>query len=300
MRVYYQRDGLGLIHGQPDAYAVRPDAGPDAARPGRPRHDDGARPRVECTRRRHRHRRARRVAYLQWHSGPTHGPLGVIGLAALTAAIVWAVQRYTDRRGSAPGEAPEAPRSRCSSRVSALGVLCHILMDFPTSYGTRLLSPFNWHWFAADLMPIVDVYLVISPGCRPPVRAGVGSREAPQRGDRARADGGQLRRPRGRAARGHRPRAARVRPAVPQPCDPAHTERPLLARWPRELIDFTALASMPAGPADVSSTWPRCRRSLAVQVAADRAAVERLRTARHRRPRCALRRPPRPAKRRGG
>jgi hypothetical protein len=34
-------------------------------------------------------------------------------------------------------------------------------MDFPTSYGTRLLSPFDWHWFATDLMPIVDVYLII-------------------------------------------------------------------------------------------------------------------------------------------
>ena len=33
-------------------------------------------------------------------------------------------------------------------------------MDLPTSYGTRLLSPFDWHWFAVDLMPIVDVYLL--------------------------------------------------------------------------------------------------------------------------------------------
>ena len=32
-------------------------------------------------------------------------------------------------------------------------------MDFPTSYGTRPLSPFSWNWFAADLMPIVDLYL---------------------------------------------------------------------------------------------------------------------------------------------
>ena len=39
--------------------------------------------------------------------------------------------------------------------------MCHILMDFPTLYGTRLLSPFDWHWFATDLMPIVDVYLIV-------------------------------------------------------------------------------------------------------------------------------------------
>src|SRR5438552_2368946 len=44
--------------------------------------------------------------------------------------------------------------------VSMIGIVCHILMDFPTSYGTRPLSPFSWNWFAADLMPIVDLYLI--------------------------------------------------------------------------------------------------------------------------------------------
>ena len=34
-------------------------------------------------------------------------------------------------------------------------------MDLPTSYGTRLLSPFSWRWHAIDLMPIVDIYLLI-------------------------------------------------------------------------------------------------------------------------------------------
>ena len=35
--------------------------------------------------------------------------------------------------------------------AAMIGVLCHILMDFPTSYGTRLLSPFDWHWFATGV-----------------------------------------------------------------------------------------------------------------------------------------------------
>jgi hypothetical protein len=43
--------------------------------------------------------------------------------------------------------------------ISMVGVLFHILMDLPTSYGTRLFSPFSWRWFAIDLMPIIDVYL---------------------------------------------------------------------------------------------------------------------------------------------
>ena len=32
-------------------------------------------------------------------------------------------------------------------------------MDLPTSYGTRLLSPFVDTWFALDWLPIIDVYV---------------------------------------------------------------------------------------------------------------------------------------------
>jgi hypothetical protein len=32
-------------------------------------------------------------------------------------------------------------------------------MDLPTSYGSRLFSPFDWRWYAVDWVPIVDVYL---------------------------------------------------------------------------------------------------------------------------------------------
>jgi hypothetical protein len=45
--------------------------------------------------------------------------------------------------------------------VAVIGVLLHVLMDFPTTYGTRLLSPFNWHWFGVDWVPIVDIYLLM-------------------------------------------------------------------------------------------------------------------------------------------
>lgn len=44
--------------------------------------------------------------------------------------------------------------------VSIVGVCFHVLMDLPTSYGTRWLSPWSWTWFTLDWMPIVDVYLL--------------------------------------------------------------------------------------------------------------------------------------------
>ena len=29
------------------------------------------------------------LGYLQWHRGPTHGPLGVVALGTIVAGIVW-------------------------------------------------------------------------------------------------------------------------------------------------------------------------------------------------------------------
>jgi hypothetical protein len=46
--------------------------------------------------------------------------------------------------------------------VALVGIVFHVLMDLPTSYGTRPLSPFTWRWYAFDWMPIIDVYLLIA------------------------------------------------------------------------------------------------------------------------------------------
>ena len=93
--------------------------------------------------------------YLEWHRGPTHGLMGVVGLGLVVAAIAW----LSDRRWG-----PSDP-ARCISPgrlwlVSMLAVACHVLMDLPTSYGTRPLSPFAWTWFAQDWEPILDIYLL--------------------------------------------------------------------------------------------------------------------------------------------
>jgi hypothetical protein len=128
--------------------------------------------------------------------------------------------------------------------VSALGILCHILMDLPTSYGTRLLSPFDWHWFAADLMPIVDVYLVAA------LFAGLLFGETSESARRRNAaivlvlmaaNYGV------RAVARHEAISLAPRvfgPLMPQPCDADSADHPLLVRWPHG----TALPStMPGG-----------------------------------------------------
>jgi len=94
------------------------------------------------------------ASYMHWHRGPTHGPFGVVGLGLVSAAIAW---WWAGRR-----EEAERPRFAMLAVVAMLGVALHILMDLPTSYGTRLLSPFDWHWYAFDWLPIVDIYLLIA------------------------------------------------------------------------------------------------------------------------------------------
>ena len=93
------------------------------------------------------------LGYLEWHRGPSHGPLGVIGLGLLTAGLVWGGRRLFHRE-------PGGESFASLAGVSVLGVLLHVAMDFPTAYGTRLLSPFEWTWYAADWMPIIDIYLL--------------------------------------------------------------------------------------------------------------------------------------------
>ncbi len=119
-----------------------------------------------------------RAAYLDAHRGPTHGPGGLL-LAAGVAAGVWGWQQLRARRhrgagtGGAEDSRPDASFLALLG-VSVVGVLGHIAMDFATSYGTRVLSPFTAAWFGVDWMPIVEVFLlaalliaVILPRWRP-------------------------------------------------------------------------------------------------------------------------------------
>ena len=172
------------------------------------------------------------ASYLQWHRGPTHGPLGIVTLALVTAAIVWAIERRVDRNADPPEEIPRASFGMLLV-VSAVGVLCHILMDFPTSYGTRLFSPFSWHWFAADLMPIVDVYLIAA------LVAGLlfgQASDASRRRNAAIVLALMAANYGVRAAAHHEAIVLAPRvfgPLMPGPCDPSRADRPLVDQWPR-------------------------------------------------------------------
>ena len=182
------------------------------------------------------------VKYLEWHRGMTHGPLGIVGLGLVAAAFVWIGRRVYDRRW--PPKDGRIPLDADASfgmlvAVSIIGALCHVLMDLPTSYGTRVLSPFNWHWFAVDWMPIVDIYLLMAlvigllgkptPAQRRAKAAFVLLLMATNYGGRAVAH---------RQALELAPRL--FGPALPLPCDPPPASTPLIDSWPRP--------SMPSSP----------------------------------------------------
>ena len=178
------------------------------------------------------------VNYLSWHRGLTHGPFGIVGLGTLTAAIVWTGRRIVDgRRARAGTDSPASGESNAPFwmlvAVSMIGVLLHVLMDLPTSYGTRLLAPLSWRWFGADWMPIVDIYLLIALvagllfGQRSPVAQ---RRNATIVLALMAANYGL------RAASHHQALALVPRlfgPTLPQPCDPPSPTRWPIDSWPR-------------------------------------------------------------------
>ena len=99
------------------------------------------------------------VDYLAVHRGPTHGPLGIVGLGLLTAALMSLWRRVGSRGVRSRDDDRDTRHFMSTWMLAMIGIAGHVLMDLPTSYGTRLLSPFVWTWYALDWMPIIDVYL---------------------------------------------------------------------------------------------------------------------------------------------
>jgi membrane-bound metal-dependent hydrolase YbcI (DUF457 family) len=95
-------------------------------------------------------------AYLDAHRGSTHGAPGAAGLALGVGTLVWAVIGRRRRRGRGLEVWGQLVA------ISFAGALLHIVMDLPTVYGTRLLSPFSDRWFSYDWLPIIDLHLWIA------------------------------------------------------------------------------------------------------------------------------------------
>jgi inner membrane protein len=95
------------------------------------------------------------ATYLQYHRGLTHSLLGVTVLGALAGAGIY----YLGRR-AAPKASARPPNLRWLVVCGLLGAASHLLLDFTNSYGVRPFLPFSGHWYAWDIMFIVDPLLL--------------------------------------------------------------------------------------------------------------------------------------------
>src|SRR5437667_3570771 len=88
-----------------------------------------------------------RLLVVTWHRSITHSlvmlPLWALLLAGITRA-------FTSWRKW------EAPSFAALSRIYAVGILSHILLDLVTSFGTMIWSPLKWSRPAWDLLFIID------------------------------------------------------------------------------------------------------------------------------------------------
>jgi inner membrane protein len=86
------------------------------------------------------------------HRGFTHGLGGLVTMPFLAAAIILLWQRL---RPSKQGSV----KLWGLLLACFLGTLSHPLLDFATSYGTRLLEPFSHRWFYGDTLFIMDPWI---------------------------------------------------------------------------------------------------------------------------------------------
>jgi inner membrane protein len=85
--------------------------------------------------------------YLEHHRGFSHSLLG----APLFALALALLLRATLRGSRLPG----------LLLSSAVGIAGHVSMDLWTSYGTRVLAPFDGRWLTWDLVFIVDPWILL-------------------------------------------------------------------------------------------------------------------------------------------
>jgi inner membrane protein len=88
--------------------------------------------------------------------GLTHGPVALLVLPLLVAAIMLLYDRIRRRR-----RRDETTPARAGPLVllAFVGVLTHSPLDWLNTYGIRLLSPFSGLWFYGDAVFIIDPWL---------------------------------------------------------------------------------------------------------------------------------------------
>ncbi len=93
------------------------------------------------------------LSYLKHHRGFSHSLAGLLCQASLLAAVLLMAYR-------ARSKVATQASFRGLFLMSLAGVGSHSLLDYTNSYGVRPFLPFDGRWFAADLVFIVDPWML--------------------------------------------------------------------------------------------------------------------------------------------
>lgn len=109
------------------------------------------------------------IAALQHHRGITHSFVGVPFVAAFTVGFVYLCWRWRSRfRGNLRRQPVDARGNPLPVRwgylyfLAVLAALSHLLLDYTTAYGIRLLEPFNYRWYSWDIVYIVEPLMLLA------------------------------------------------------------------------------------------------------------------------------------------
>jgi len=95
---------------------------------------------------------------LGFRRGITHGPIGVVLLPAVLAALLWGFDRWQESRGKRP-QGRDPVSLKWLYILGLIGAISHTLMDWLNVYGVRFLYPFKSQWYYGDTLFIIDVWL---------------------------------------------------------------------------------------------------------------------------------------------
>jgi inner membrane protein len=91
-------------------------------------------------------------AYLTLHRTVTHSIVGAAVLAVLVAFVLWRIGRKWE---------PEPARFLGLLAAAACGVAGHLLLELGDNYGEKLFWPFSRKWYAWNLWPQLDPWLLL-------------------------------------------------------------------------------------------------------------------------------------------
>lgn len=96
---------------------------------------------------------------LAMHRGFTHGLIGgVVLMPPMLAGLLLLLDRWQIRRGAA-FKSGLGMHFGWLLALCYLGAITHPLLDLQTTYSVQLLSPFDFGWYHADSLFIIDVWV---------------------------------------------------------------------------------------------------------------------------------------------